>query len=202
MALVLVADDAYLFMVAWESMALASYFLVVTDHKVAEIRGAGFLYLLQAHVGAGAILLAFGALQAGAGQYTFEAMRGAARGPGGAGLAFMQALLGFGAKAGFLPLHAWLPEAHPAAPSPVSALMSGVMLKTAVYGLLRVGLDLAGEPAAWCSWAARESQAWCRRAMPDPGNAGPWRRWPRRASCWDCFRCRCCAPSSPWPRCW
>jgi hydrogenase-4 component B len=152
MALVLVADDAYLFMVAWESMALASYFLVVTDHKVAEIRSAGFLYLLLAHVGAVAILLAFGVLQAGAGQYTFEAMRGAVRSEQWAGLAFVLALLGFGAKAGFLPLHAWLPEAHPAAPSPVSALMSGVMLKTAVYGLLRLGFDLAGEPAAW--WGA------------------------------------------------
>jgi formate hydrogenlyase subunit 3/multisubunit Na+/H+ antiporter MnhD subunit len=154
MAMVLVADDAYLFMVAWETMALASYFLVVTDHRVAGIRSAGFLYLLMAHLGAVAILLTFGVLQAGAGQYTFEAMRGAGRSEAWAGLAFVLALLGFGAKAGFLPLHAWLPEAHPAAPSPVSALMSGVMLKTAVYGLLRVGFDLAGEPAAWWGVAA------------------------------------------------
>jgi hydrogenase-4 component B len=81
-------------------------------------------------------------LQAGTGDYTFANMRAAALSPFWASVAFLLALFGFGAKAGILPLHVWLPEAHPAAPSPVSALMSGVMLKTAIYGVLRVAFDL------------------------------------------------------------
>jgi len=149
MALVLVADDAYFFMVAWETMALSSFFLVTSDHRHAEIRRAGYLYLLIAHVGAIAILLCFGALQAGTGDYTFAAMRELQPGAGVATSAFLLALFGFGAKAGIVPLHVWLPEAHPAAPSPVSALMSAVMLKTAVYGLLRVTLDLIAFPLWW-----------------------------------------------------
>ena len=142
MALVLVADDAYAFMVAWEAMALSSYFLVTTEHRIPEIRRAGFLYLLIAHVGAIGILLCFGVLQGGSGDYTFAGMRATALSPAWASIGFFLALFGFGAKAGILPLHVWLPEAHPAAPSPVSALMSGVMLKTAIYGLLRVAFDL------------------------------------------------------------
>src|SRR5512140_1196838 len=149
MGLVLLADDAYAFMVAWETMALSSYFLVTAQHRIPEIRSAGFLYLLIAHVGAIAILLCFGVLQGGSWQFTFDAMRAAHLDPTWASIAFLLALFGFGAKAGLLPLHVWLPEAHPAAPSPVSALMSGVMLKTAVYGMLRVTFDLIGEPAAW-----------------------------------------------------
>jgi len=149
MGFLLLADDAYAFMVAWETMALSSYFLVTSQHSLAEIRRAGFLYLLMAHVGALAILLAFGVMQGGSWQFTFEAMRGAHLTPFWAAVAFLLALFGFGAKAGLVPLHVWLPEAHPAAPSPVSALMSGVMLKTAVYGVLRVTFDLLGQPAWW-----------------------------------------------------
>jgi formate hydrogenlyase subunit 3/multisubunit Na+/H+ antiporter MnhD subunit len=149
MGFVLIADDAYAFMVAWETMALASYFLVTAQHGIPEIRSAGFLYLLMAHVGAIAILLSFGILQGGTWQFTFDAMRAAELSPGWASAAFLLALFGFGAKAGIVPLHVWLPEAHPAAPSPVSALMSGVMLKTAVYGLLRVTFDLLGHPQWW-----------------------------------------------------
>jgi hydrogenase-4 component B len=149
MGLVLLADDAYTFMVAWETMALSSYFLVTTQHEIAEIRSAGFLYLLMAHIGALSILLAFGVMQGGSWQFTFEAMRGAQLTPQWAALAFLLALVGFGAKAGLVPLHVWLPEAHPAAPSPVSALMSGVMLKTAVYGMLRVAFDLLGQSQWW-----------------------------------------------------
>ena len=149
MALVLIADDAYVFMVAWESMALSSYFLVTTDHRIAEVRRAGFLYLLIAHIGAIAILLCFGVLQGGSGDYSFGSMRSVIL-PGAWGsIAFLLALFGFGAKAGLLPLHIWLPEAHPAAPSPVSALMSGVMLKTAIYGLLRVTFDLLNGQLWW-----------------------------------------------------
>ena len=149
MALVLIADDAYFFMVSWETMALSSYFLVTSDHRHEEIRRAGYLYLLMAHVGAISILLCFGALQAGTGDYTFQNMRELQPGPEMATAAFLLALVGFGVKAGIVPLHAWLPEAHPAAPSPVSALMSAVMLKTAVYGMLRVSLDLIAFPLWW-----------------------------------------------------
>jgi len=151
MVLVLLADDAYMFMVAWEVMALSSYFLVTTDHVIPDIRKAGFLYLLIAHVGAIAILLSFGVMQGGHGisAYTFDAMRAAELTPFWASAAFLLALFGFGAKAGVLPMHVWLPEAHPAAPSPVSALMSGVMLKTAIYGILRVSFDLLQTQQWW-----------------------------------------------------
>ena len=149
MGCVLLADDAYSFMVAWEAMALSSYFLVTTQHSRAEIRSAGFLYLLMAHIGALAILLSFGVMQGGSWQFTFDAMRAVHLSPPWAATAFLLALFGFGAKAGLVPLHVWLPEAHPAAPSPVSALMSGVMLKTAVYGVLRVSFDLLGSPDWW-----------------------------------------------------
>ena len=149
MGFVLLADDAYGFMLAWETMALSSYFLVTTQHRIPDIRSAGFLYLLIAHVGAIGILLSFGVLQGGSWQFTFDAMRGARLEPDRAAAAFLLALFGFGAKAGLVPMHVWLPEAHPAAPSPVSALMSGVMLKTALYGLLRIAFDLLGEPAWW-----------------------------------------------------
>ena len=149
MALVMIADDAYLFMVAWETMALTSFFLVTTEHRIPEIRRAGFLYLLIAHIGAIAILLCFGTLQGGSGDYTFATMRTMHLTGAWPSAAFFLALFGFGAKAGLLPLHIWLPEAHPAAPSPVSALMSGVMLKTAIYGLLRVTFDLLTAQLWW-----------------------------------------------------
>jgi hydrogenase-4 component B len=154
MAMVLIADDAYAFMVAWESMALASFFLVTTEHRIPEIRRAGFLYLLIAHIGALAILLCFGVLQGGSGVYTFTAMRAQILTGAWPSIAFFLALAGFGAKAGLLPLHVWLPEAHPAAPSPVSALMSAVMLKTAIYGLLRVTFDLLHGQLWWWGVAA------------------------------------------------
>ena len=149
MGFVILADDAYSFMVAWETMALSSYFLVTTQHRMAQIRRAGFVYLLIAHVGALAILLGFGVMQGGSWQFTFDAMRAAHLSGAWASVAFGLALLGFGAKAGLVPLHVWLPEAHPAAPSPVSALLSGVMLKMAVYGTLRVTFDLLGAPLWW-----------------------------------------------------
>jgi formate hydrogenlyase subunit 3/multisubunit Na+/H+ antiporter MnhD subunit len=144
MAFVILADDAYLFMVSWETMALSSYFLVTTDHKLPAVRSAGFLYLLIAHLGALAILLCFGVMHGGQGDYTFDALRSADLDARWATVAFLLAFFGFGAKAGMIPLHAWLPEAHPAAPSPVSALMSGIMLKTAIYGMVRVIYDLIG----------------------------------------------------------
>ncbi len=172
MAGVVLADDAYAFMVMWETMALSSFFLVTSNHRVAEIRRAGYLYLLMAHVGAIGILMCFGVLQANTGDYSFANMRAQQLTPFWASVAFALALFGFGAKAGLLPLHVWLPEAHPAAPSPVSALMSGVMLKTAIYGLLRVLFDLqacnSGGGACCCSRSA----------------------WPRRSSAWSSPPCR------------
>lgn len=139
---VVLADDAYSFMVLWETMALSSFFLVTANHRIAEVRSAGYLYITMARIGAIAILLCFGVLQANTGDYTFANMRAQELGPFWASIGFLLAVFGFGAKAGVLPLHVWLPEAHPAAPSPVSALMSGVMLNTAIYGILRVSLDL------------------------------------------------------------
>ncbi|HJW12303.1 MAG TPA: hydrogenase 4 subunit B, partial [Albitalea sp.] len=149
---VVLADDAYAFMVMWETMALSSFFLVTANHRIPEIRRAGYLYLLIAHVGAIGILMCFGVLQANTGDYSFANMRAQQLSPFWASVAFALALGGFGAKAGMLPLHIWLPEAHPAAPSPVSALMSGVMLKTAIYGLLRVLFDLLHLQLWW--WGA------------------------------------------------
>jgi len=149
MALVVIADDAYAFMVMWETMALSSFFLVTANHRIPEIRRAGYLYLLIAHIGAIGILLCFGVLQANTGDYTFDNMRAQQLTPIWASVGFVLALFGFGAKAGILPLHIWLPEAHPAAPSPVSALMSGLMLKTAIYGVLRVTFDLLQTQIWW-----------------------------------------------------
>jgi formate hydrogenlyase subunit 3/multisubunit Na+/H+ antiporter MnhD subunit len=146
---VVLADDAYAFMVMWETMALSSFFLVTTNHRIAEIRRAGYLYLLVAHVGAIGILLCFGVLQANSGDYSFASMRAQHLSPFWASVGFGLAVFGFGAKAGIVPLHVWLPEAHPAAPSPVSALMSAVMLKTAIYGLLRVTFDLLAVQLWW-----------------------------------------------------
>jgi formate hydrogenlyase subunit 3/multisubunit Na+/H+ antiporter MnhD subunit len=149
---VVLADDAYSFMVMWETMALASFFLVTANHRIPEVRSAGYLYITMARIGAIAILLCFGVLQANTGDYTFANMRLQTLGPFWASVGFLLAVFGFGAKAGVLPLHVWLPEAHPAAPSPVSALMSGVMLNTAIYGLLRVSLDLLHLRLWW--WGA------------------------------------------------
>ena len=146
---VVLADDAYAFMVMWETMALSSFFLVTANHRIPEIRRAGYLYLLMAHIGAIGILMCFGVLQADTGDYTFANMRAQHLSPFWGSVAFILAVFGFGTKAGLLPLHVWLPEAHPAAPSPVSALMSGVMLKTAIYGLLRVLFDLLHTQLWW-----------------------------------------------------
>ncbi len=145
MLLVLLADDAFAFMVAWEVMSLASYFLVAYQHQHGANRRAAFLYLLMAHVGALGILLAFGVLAGFGGAFTFAGMRAAPLSVAWASVAFALALFGFGMKAGIVPLHAWLPEAHPVAPSHISALMSGVMLKVAVYGFIRFVYDLVGQ---------------------------------------------------------
>lgn len=142
MVWVFIAADTFVFLMAWEFMALSSYFLIVAFKSTPETARAGFLYLLITHLGATAILFSFTILSSGQLNFTFDAMRHGAISPTQANWAFLLALIGFGAKAGLLPLHVWLPEAHPSAPSPISALMSGVMLKTAIYGMLRIFFDL------------------------------------------------------------
>ncbi len=145
MMAVVLAADAFMFMVCWELMSLSSYFLVAFQHQHSANRRAAFLYLLMAHIGGLSILLGYAVLGAHGGGLDFEAMRGASLSPTWATIAFALAFLGFGMKAGLVPVHAWLPEAHPVAPSHVSALMSGVMLKVAVYGFVRFSFDLLGD---------------------------------------------------------
>ncbi len=150
MNLVLIAQDAFSFLVGWELMSLTSWALVVSEHTSAENRRAGNVYLIMATGGAFALLLAFGLMAGPEGQYAFEAIRRAplhGLGP----IVLVLALIGAGSKAGLVPLHAWLPLAHPAAPSHVSALMSGIMTKVAVYGFIRIVFDLAGPPDWWWS---------------------------------------------------
>lgn len=149
MNLVVLADDAFTFLFSWEFMSLASWALVMAHHREQDNARAGYIYLVMASFGTLALLLAFGLLSGPSGNYTFEAMRAAAPTPFVAAFVLALMLLGAGSKAGLVPLHVWLPLAHPAAPSHVSALMSGVMTKVAVYGFIRVIFDLLGEPAWW-----------------------------------------------------
>jgi formate hydrogenlyase subunit 3/multisubunit Na+/H+ antiporter MnhD subunit len=148
MNLVLLADDAFTFLASWEFMSLASWALVMAHHRERDNARAGYVYIVMASVGTMALLLAFGLLAGPAGGYAFAAIRASGVAPGLAALVLGLALIGAGSKAGLAPLHIWLPLAHPAAPSHVSALMSGVMTKVAVYGFIRIVFDLLG-PAAW-----------------------------------------------------
>ena len=145
MFLVLLAADAFSFMFAWELMSLASYFLVVFQHHLIENRRAAFIYLLMAVVGGAFLFLAYGVLAGFSDGFSFAVMKAADLTPIWATIAFTFAFLGFGLKAGIVPLHVWLPLAHPVAPSHISALMSGVMLKVAVYGFIRFVYDLLGD---------------------------------------------------------
>jgi len=142
------------FLLMWEGMSLTSYFLVLTETDEPETVLAGGWYLAMTHAGLVLALAAFLLLASGAASTSFDDLRAAAPAlsPSARNAVFVLALLGFGSKAGIMPLHVWLPRAHPAAPSHVSALMSGVMIKLGVYGLLRVGLDLLGGGPAW--WGA------------------------------------------------
>jgi hydrogenase-4 component B len=152
MNLVVLANDAFSYLLSWEFMSLASWALVIAHHRDPENRRAGFVYLIMAGIGTLALLLALGLLTGPDGNYTFEAIRAGARTPLTAAIVLALVLIGAGSKAGLVPLHAWLPLAHPAAPSHVSALMSGVMTKVAVYGFIRIVFDLAG-PLPWWSGA-------------------------------------------------
>jgi len=146
MITVIAASNGILFLVAWETMTVSSFFLVTRYHEKGEVRRAGWIYLTASHIGTALILVLFafpGAAATGSGTLVHPACSH--------GLFFLLALVGFGTKAGIVPLHVWLPQAHPAAPSHVSALMSGVMIKTGVYGLLRM-LTCLGSPEQWPIW--------------------------------------------------
>lgn len=151
MNLVVMADDAFTFLLSWEFMSLSSWALVVAHHRDPDNTRAGYIYLVMASFGTLALLLAFGLLAGPTGNYTFEAMRATQPAPLIATVVLILMLLGAGSKAGLVPLHVWLPLAHPAAPSHVSALMSGIMTKVAVYGFIRVIFDLLGPPTWWSS---------------------------------------------------
>jgi hydrogenase-4 component B len=152
MMLVLMARNAVLFLMAWELMALASFFLVTFEDEREEAREAGWIYLVATHLGTAFLLALFLVMARETGSMDFGVW--AEKGVPAASLAgvlFLLAVVGFGTKAGFMPFHVWLPEAHPAAPSHVSALMSGVMIKTGIYGLLRA-LTFLGAPPLWWGW--------------------------------------------------
>jgi hydrogenase-4 component B len=153
MVVVVTSRNAILFLIAWEVMALSSFFLVTHEHGKAHVRNAGWVYLVATHLGTAFLLALFVILGEKAGSYEFSdfAKVGGTLPPALGVAAFFFALIGFGTKAGFIPLHVWLPEAHPAAPSHVSALMSGVMIKTGIYGLIRL-LACLGTPPAWWGW--------------------------------------------------
>ncbi len=148
MVLLVVARDGVLFLAAWELMSIASFFLVTFEDEQEVVRRAGMTYLIASHLGAACLFVLFVILSGGTGSFDFDRFAAAGAPAGMAGAAFLLATIGFGTKAGFWPVHVWLPDAHPAAPSHVSALMSGVMIKMGIYGLLRT-LSFLGPPEAW-----------------------------------------------------
>jgi hydrogenase-4 component B len=158
--LVFTADNAFFFLMAWEIMALSAYCLVSFEHEKAETRNAGVLFFVMSHIGTGCIMLGFLLLFQASGRvlgnygpeaYTFGGFHaiGEAMSPGSRNAAFLLFLIGFGIKAGIVPLHPWLPAAHPVAPSNISALLSGVLIKTGIYGMMRVFFDFLGAPPMW-----------------------------------------------------
>lgn len=149
MNLVVIADDAFTFLFSWEFMSLASWALVMAHHHSRANLYAGYVYLVMASFGTFALLLAFGLLAGPDGGYAFATIRESHPTPLITAFVLSLTLIGAGSKAGLVPLHAWLPLAHPAAPSHISALMSGVMTKVAVYGFVRILFDLLGPPDWW-----------------------------------------------------
>jgi formate hydrogenlyase subunit 3/multisubunit Na+/H+ antiporter MnhD subunit len=147
MVLLVSARNGVLFLVAWETMSLASFFLVTMESDRPDVRQAGWTYLVATHIGTAFLLVMFFLLGGPGNSMDFDQF--AAGGQGG--VIFLLAVIGFGTKAGFIPLHTWLPEAHPAAPSHVSAVMSGIMIKMGIYGLVRT-LIFLGAPAEWWGW--------------------------------------------------
>lgn len=150
-ALVFTSAHAGFFLLVWELMALAAYLLVSFEHRDAETRRASVLYFVMSHIGTGCLILAFVLLAQPVG-FGFDELRAGAsvlQGSPRKHVIFILFIIGFGIKAGIVPLHIWLPEAHPVAPSNVSALLSGVLIKTGIYGIARVSFDLLGTPENW-----------------------------------------------------
>jgi hydrogenase-4 component B len=143
---VVLAGHVVLFLFVWEGMSLTTYFLISYEHEDPAARRAAFLYIVMTHVGTALLVIMFVLLYSSTGSFSFDAFRAAgARLPVSTqSVIFLCATVGFGIKAGIIPLHIWLPEAHPAAPSNISALMSGVMIKTGIYGMVRVFFDFLG----------------------------------------------------------
>jgi len=151
MNLVVLADDAFTFLLSWEFMSLGSWALVMAHHRDDDNRRAGYIYLVMASFGTLSLLLAYGILAGPDGGYGFDTIRRTVHEPFAIAVILILTLLGAGSKAGLVPLHVWLPLAHPAAPSHVSALMSGVMTKVAIYGFVRIVFDLLAQPTWWSS---------------------------------------------------
>jgi hydrogenase-4 component B len=149
--LVFLAGNAFFFLIAWEIMALTAYCLISFEHEKTETRNAGVLFFIMSHIGTGCLILGFLLLFQASGNYSFDGFHllGNTMSPGKRDAAFLLFLAGFGVKAGIVPLHIWLPAAHPVAPSNVSALMSGVIIKAGIYGLVRVLFDFLGAPPDW-----------------------------------------------------
>lgn len=149
--LVFLAGNAFFFLIAWEIMALTAYCLVSFEHEKEETRNAGVLFFVMSHIGTGCLILGFLLLFQTSGGYGFDGFHalGNAMSPVKRDAAFLLFLVGFGVKAGIVPLHIWLPAAHPVAPSNVSSLMSGVLIKTGIYGMTRVFFDFLGTPPDW-----------------------------------------------------
>jgi hydrogenase-4 component B len=149
--LVFLADNAFFFLMGWELMALTAYCLVSFEHERPDTRRAGVLYFIMSHVGAGCLVLAFLLLFRAAGSFEFSAFHQLGSRLNGLerNAAFLLFLVGFGVKAGIVPVHIWLPAAHPVAPSNVSAVMSGLLIKTGIYGLTRVFFEFLGPPPLW-----------------------------------------------------
>lgn len=148
MVALVVMDNAFWFIILFEMMSLASWFLVIADQDDKSIR-AGLLYFFIAHAGSVLIMIAFFLMWRESGSLDFDSFRQLSLSPAMASVVFLLGFFGFGAKAGMLPLHSWLPQAHPAAPSHASALMSGVMVKIGIFGIIKVGIDLLGATQGW-----------------------------------------------------
>src|ERR1017187_1035591 len=151
LTLVFAAGDAFFFLVAWEVMAISAYFLVSYEHEKAETRHAGMLFLIMSHAGTGLLLIAFLLLSKASGSLSFASFHQIASTLPAweQGALLLLFFAGFGVKAGIIPLHVWLPSAHPAAPSNVSALMSGIVIKTGIYGMALVFFDFYGAAPLW-----------------------------------------------------
>ena len=148
MVMVLLSRNGILFLISWEIMSFSSFLLVITDYEKEDVRKAGWIYFITAHVGTAFLFTSFLLLSSGSGIFDFEMFGKMHFSVSKSNLIFISALIGFGMKAGFIPFHIWLPLAHPAAPSHVSALMSGIMIKMGIYGIIRILLIL-GQFQGW-----------------------------------------------------